>query len=90
MKIFVRTQDKKQLIEINSVSYKQKNRTIKNVYNGTITNEEIEIRHLVVYGNQTLGEYISEERCLNVISEIHAAVANHSSNMNLVYDMPAE
>ena len=90
MKIFVRTQDKRQLIEINSVSYKQKNKTIKNVYNDNITNEEIEIRHLVVYGNQTLGEYISEERCLNVISDIHSAIANHISTMNLVYDMPTE
>ena len=90
MKVFVRTQDKKQLIEINSISYKQKNKTIKNVYNGNITNEEIEIRHLIVYGNQTLGEFISEERCLNVISEIHSAIANHSSTMNFVYDMPTE
>ena len=35
-----------------------------------------------------LGEYMSKERCLEIITEIQNIIANHDVNTGIVYSMP--
>ena len=88
MKIFVRTQDRTKILEIDCISYEGKKKTSRTVYANNVTEESVEIRHTLVCCGKTLGEYASKERCLDVMSDIERAIANHNSNLNLVYNMP--
>lgn len=88
MKIFVRTQDRSRIIEIDCISYEEKRTKTRTAYSNTVTEEAIETRHRLVCCGKTLGEYASKERCLDVMSDIQNAIATHNSNLNLVFNMP--
>jgi hypothetical protein len=88
MTIYVRTQDKAKIFEINSVSYEEKKKTSRTVYGDNVTSETVESKHILSGSNKVLGEYISKERCLEIMTEIQNTIANHNPNTTIVYNMP--
>lgn len=88
MTIYVRTQDKAKMFEVNAVSYKEERKTKRTVWEDNVTSELIESRHILMGDNKQLGEYMSKERCLEIITEIQNIIANHDVNTGIVYSMP--
>lgn len=88
MKVFVRTQDRTKILEIDCIYYEEKKTTRKTVQSGNVTSETVEMNHRLICCNRTLGEYESRERCLEIIDEIQRTIDNRSSYSSIVYTMP--
>lgn len=88
MKVFVRTQDRTKIFEIDCIYYEEKKTTRKTVLSENVTSETVEMRHRLICCNRTLGEYDSKERCLEIMDEIQRTIETHSSDSSLVYNMP--
>ena len=88
MTIYVRTQDKTKMFEISSVSYEEKRRTTKNVYDDTVTSETIEVRHILKGDGKLLGEYITKVRALEIMTEIQKKIVKDGTTSTIMYDMP--
>lgn len=88
MKIFVRTQDRSKILEVDCISYEEKKKTTRTVHSESVTAETVESRHRLVCCNRTLGEYESKERCLGILDLIQHAISKQNSNTTLVYEMP--
>lgn len=88
MIIYVRTQDKAKMFEVCAVSYKEERKTKRTVWEDNVTSEVTESRHILMGDNKQLGEYMSKERCLEIITEIQSIIANHDLNTAIVYSMP--
>lgn len=88
MTLFIKTQDKARLLEVNCVTYEAKRRVKKNVTSDTVFEEIIEERHKLTCCGTTLGEYATKERCLEIMTEIQNIIANHDVNTAIVYNMP--
>lgn len=88
MTIYVRTQDKAKMINVSSVSYEEKRKTKRTFWEDNVTSEVTESRHILMGDNKQLGEYVSKERCLEIMTEIQNIIANHDVNTAIVYNMP--
>lgn len=88
MGLFIRTQDRTKILEIDCINYDEKKTTRKTVLSENVTSETVEMRHRLICCNRTLGEYESKERCLAIIDDIQATINARSTNNTLVYNMP--
>lgn len=88
MKVFVRTQDRTKILEIDCIYYEEKKTTRKTVLSENVTSETVEIRHRLVCCNRTLGDYDSKERCLAIMDDIQRTIEARSGNSSLIYNMP--
>ncbi len=88
MKVFVRTQDRTKILEIDCIYYEEKKTTRKTVLSENVTSETVEIRHRLVCCNRTLGDYDSKERCLAIMDDIQLTVETRGVDNTLVYNMP--
>ena len=88
MKVFVRTQDRTKILEIDCIYYEAKKTTSRTVVSENVSSETIVVRHRLICCNCTLGEYNSKERCLEIMDEIQSTIDTHSTNSTLVFNMP--
>lgn len=88
MTIYVRTQDKARLLEVNCVTYEAKRKVKKNVTSDTVFEEIIEERHKLTCCGTTLGEYATKERCLGIMQEIEDKINSEKSYNAVTYNMP--
>ena len=88
MTIFIRTQDKSKIIDVNCVSYEEK-RTVSKVAHSDNVYEEVTVsRHRLVCCGKFLGEYASKERCFEIIDEIQQKIDNERTLQSIIYNMP--
>lgn len=88
MKVFVRTQDKTKIMEIDCIYYDEKSTTKKTLRSENVMSETIVTRHRLICCNRTLGEYGNKARCLEIIDDIQRAIESHNADSALVYKMP--
>lgn len=88
MKVFVRTQDRTKILEIDCIYYEEKKTTRKTVQSDNVTSETVETRHRLICCNRTLGEYGNKARCLEIMDDIQRTIDSRSSYSSIVYTMP--
>ena len=88
MNVFVRTQDRTKILEIDCIYYEAKKTTSRTVVSENVSSETIVVRHRLICCNRTLGEYDSKERCLEIMDDIQANIDMRNSSSTLVYTMP--
>jgi hypothetical protein len=88
MKVFIRTQDRTKILEIDCVYYEEKKTTRKTVQSDNVTSETVETRHRLICCNRTLGEYGNKARCLEIMDDIQRTIDSRSSYSSIVYNMP--
>lgn len=88
MKLFIKTQDKARLLEVNCVTYEAKRKVKKNVTSDTVFEEIIEERHKLTCCGTTLGEYATKERCFGIMQEIEDKINSEKSYNAVTYNMP--
>lgn len=88
MKLWIRTQDRKRIIEINNISCSVRKQTVnKPDALGTITRETFS-EYFVINGGLVLGQYDSEERCIEIIDEVQGVIEKGKNSETTFYEMP--
>ena len=93
MKLWIRTQDKKKLLEAENVWVDSK--TYSNVNNFNSIGIYQETKHYIMVDNNVVGSYASLDRCLAVLDEIQTLLINKKKTETtvrdcVVYELPKE
>lgn len=93
MKLWIRTQDKKKLLEAENVWIDSKTYSNVNNYNSVAIYQEV--KHYIMVDNNVVASYGSMDRCLAVLDEIQTLLINKKKTETIVrdcvvYELPKE
>jgi hypothetical protein len=88
MAIYVRTQDRAKIVEISSITYSERKKTTRSKIGDSVTSEVIDVSHKILGDHTSLGEYVSKERCFEIMTEIQNTIVSHTGNTAIMYNMP--
>ena len=93
MKLWIRTQDKKKLLEAENVWVDSK--TYSNVNNYNTIRIESEVKHYIMVDNNVVASYGSMDRCLTILDEIQTLLINKKKAETtvrdcVVYELPQQ